>query len=153
MAQPLCCLLPKAESQMQLEPFVFQPTTACDFFPHDATSNSMSQHSLGQKRHHEREAQENYKPETSELASYQRSEAQKAQRQRDLAVLMEHDLLYKDQLSDSTQTAQKSLAANPDCDLTDSLGRILDLNIDRFSRHRGESYRDRMLCLYPPNFL
>ncbi|KAJ7280725.1 hypothetical protein C8J57DRAFT_1464168 [Mycena rebaudengoi] len=174
MAQPLRRLLPKAESQMQLEPFVLQPTTTRDFLPHDAsrtrsptTSNSMSRRSLGQKRRREKEARENYKPETSELASYRRSEAQKARRQRELAAVMEHDLLCKDRSSDSTHTvrsraqrfrrrvekAQKSLAANPDCDLTDSLRRILDLNIDRFSRHQGESYRDRMSRLYPANFL
>ncbi|KAJ7247764.1 hypothetical protein C8J57DRAFT_1240705 [Mycena rebaudengoi] len=104
--------------------------------PHVRTSNSMSRRSLGQKRCREKEARENYKPETtthefktSELASYRRSEAQKARRQRELAAMMEHDLLCKDQSSDSTHTvrsraqrfrrrvekAQKSLAANPDC--------------------------------------
>jgi hypothetical protein len=64
------------------------------------------------------------------------------------------------------EKAQKSLEANPDCgkwpaannyldrvlmphiDLTDSLRKILDLNIDNFSRHWCKSYRDRMLRLY-----
>ncbi|KAJ7276717.1 hypothetical protein C8J57DRAFT_1583938 [Mycena rebaudengoi] len=169
--QPLRRLLPKAESQVQPEPFLLQANATFTSKTRRARStlstvepivNKSSRIPVCFREPHAtftattRQARNTLctvEPiiiPTSELTRYRRSEGQQARRQRELAAAMERDLLTKDQTSESTQTvrsraqkfrrqvekAQKSLEANPNCDLTDSLGKILDLNIDNFSRHR-----------------
>ncbi|KAJ7261100.1 hypothetical protein C8J57DRAFT_1471538 [Mycena rebaudengoi] len=152
---PLSMVEPIAH-KFSRSPFVLQGTTR-DFYLHDASSTKYP--AYGGAYHYTDNV---HAFKASELTRYRRSEAQQERRQRELAAVMERDLLSKDQTSESMRTvrsraqkfrrqvekAQKSLEANPDCDLTDSLRKILDLNIDNFSRHWHKSYWDRMSHLY-----
>ncbi|KAJ7495792.1 hypothetical protein B0H11DRAFT_2276759 [Mycena galericulata] len=143
-------LLPKSSSQP--ESFILKPTTldhqdsVASQALHRQTSNvsqsGLNRRSLGQKRRREREARENpgkprelaaviqsqmsttRVPAASDRSKSRRSEAQRFRRR--------------------IEEAERRLDAAPDCDSTQALDKILDLNIDNWSRHRRESYRDRM---------
>ncbi|KAJ7215210.1 hypothetical protein B0H12DRAFT_1116103 [Mycena haematopus] len=119
-----------------------------------------SQRSLGQKRRREREARENSRPVESESSKTRRSVAQKARRQRELAASIEQDMSSERQRCDPdlrskaqkfrrrVEAAERRLELAPDCDPTQALEHILHYNYDNWSRHRRESYRDRMQRVY-----
>ncbi|KAJ7616918.1 hypothetical protein DFH06DRAFT_104358 [Mycena polygramma] len=128
----------------------------------EATAAKSSEHhrrSSAQQRRREREARENTKPAASESSKLRRSAAQRARRQRELAAAIERDLQsttpqyeYDPKVRSKAQKlrrrledAQRRLEINPDCDSTEALGRILDLDLeDNYSRFRRESSWHRM---------
>ncbi|KAJ7509099.1 hypothetical protein B0H11DRAFT_2184741 [Mycena galericulata] len=125
-------LLPKSSSQPESS---FSRTSK-------VSQSGLNRQSLGQKRRREREARDNpgkprelaaviqsqmstaRAPAANDRSKSRRSEAQRFRRR--------------------IEEAERRLDAAPDCDSSQALDKILDLNIDNWSRHRRESYRDRM---------
>ncbi|KAJ7436097.1 hypothetical protein B0H11DRAFT_1937047 [Mycena galericulata] len=140
MARTLRRLLPKPESQRQPEIFavdwnqlsLFRAQPAVigpEATPREGSTGKCWQAS-------------DFKDSTS--INSRRSEAQRARRQRELAAMIHHHTVSAVDAAKRIEEAERRLDATPNCDSTEALDRILDLNIDNWSRIRRESYRDRM---------
>ncbi|KAJ7022803.1 hypothetical protein C8F04DRAFT_1240580 [Mycena alexandri] len=155
-------ILPKPVSQAQPE-FLLTPTTLGTSNAREEPDLRLSWGALGQKRRREREARENVKPVACASSGSRRSMAQRARRQRELAAGIERDLTARQSNDEDVRSqaqkfrrkieaAERRLDITPDCDTSQALDRILDLNINNFGSRRRESYRDRMRRLYYPGY-